>query len=247
MFYKVKESNLENPWVNLPITAPYILPEDEAILQEYKNCLHGKQKIQCELLPVPVFGCPETADIFVLNANPGFSESNREQHKEIAFVQPYRNSLTHKATRHPYLDPTFQSKHGGKVQSGNDYWMSIFSDLIGMCGIETIASKCMVVNFFPYHSENYPESVKNRLPSQDYSFHLVRQAILDHKEIVVLRRMESKRKDKLTWGSEVPELRGKCVVHPYPAFRPRLLRGWIPEHFDRLVERICGSDKQERS
>ncbi len=63
---------------------------------------------------------------------------------------------------------------------------------------ETLKSKIMMIEYFPYHSVNY-KHINRFTPSQLYSFDLVRQAIKQNKTIVIMR-------SKTLWLEAVPEL-----------------------------------------
>lgn len=63
-----------------------------------------------------------------------------------------------------------------------------------------MANKIFCIEFFPYHSRSY-KPLRSILPSQHYSFHLVKEAISRGALIIMLRGRRG-------WLMQVPELAG---------------------------------------
>jgi hypothetical protein len=68
---------MQNPWLTLPLSPPYILAEDDLAISAYNRIFHDKgkkeQAIYREAFPEPYCGNPQ-APILLLNLDPGYSE-----------------------------------------------------------------------------------------------------------------------------------------------------------------------------
>jgi hypothetical protein len=76
--------------------------------------------------------------------------------------------------------------------------------LIDVVGIEAVARKVICVEQFPYKSVSF-RSLGETLPSQQYSFDLIRDAIRQRKQIVMMR-------SERVWLESVPELQTYSYV-----------------------------------
>lgn len=176
-----REVELENPWLNLE--ASLVHPDDEEALKEYAHKLVGDYEVQRDLLPFPFFGCPNQAEVFILASNPGYVIANRQEQKDSVFREAFRRSLKH-CTLHPYLDPRFEETAGYK------WWQKRLQDVFQQFEPENhhlVTEKLMCIQMFPYHSKSFRRSIARHLPTQEYTLHLVRNAVREQKEIVVLR------------------------------------------------------------
>ena len=125
-----------------------------------------------------------TAEVLVLALNPGFRQEDYDDLRDPDYAEQWRLALTFQ-TRTPFyfLDPAF-SHTGGFL-----WWHRRFSDLIHVVGLDAVARGVMCVRHFAYKSIRY-RSLGTVLPSQHYSFNIVRQAISTGKQIVVMRSEE---------------------------------------------------------
>jgi hypothetical protein len=81
---------------------------------------------------------------------------------------------------YPYhSDPQLRGSPAGA------YYHRQLKELISEFGVKVIARCVCVVEFFSYHSRNYRDLAK--IPSQDYSLHLVREAMARSACIVIAR------------------------------------------------------------
>jgi hypothetical protein len=103
-----------------------------------------------------------------------------------------RMNLLHEPSDYPflYLDPAFSEV--GK------WWDSKLKHLLRVFGREVVARSVLNVVVFPYASNRFGRGVPD-LDSQEYSFHLVREAT-KRKVAVVLMRKGAR------WFRSVPEL-----------------------------------------
>jgi hypothetical protein len=127
--------------------------------------------------------------------NPGFATTDYPFHKENAyFIDICRKNLAHAPTDYPFylLDPQIADAPGAK------WWSQRLKRLIQASDRKTVAQNILVVELFPYHSESF--GFKGILPSQHYSFHLVRAAIARNAVIIQMRSQRQ-------WFEVIPELR----------------------------------------
>ncbi|HYN10603.1 MAG TPA: hypothetical protein VES67_24680 [Vicinamibacterales bacterium] len=219
---------IPNPWVDLPETAPFVAPVDAETLGRLGRRLKGPYELKLDLRPQPWTGSVHAAEVLVLALNPGFAEQDYRDIVDPDYVEQWRLALTFE-TRTPFylLDPAFQS--GG----GNLWWRRRLRDLIDVVGLEVVARKIMCVEHFPYKSRRYA-SLGSELPSQRYSFEIVREAIRQTKPIVIMR-------SERVWLGSVPELREYSYIrlsnHQNPYFSRSQMTG---EQFARLCEALQG-------
>lgn len=174
---------------------PYIAEADRAILStEYQ----AKYALRCDVLPHAWLGNPRGSRVILLQLNPGFSEADVDDERSIpAYRLISRATLTldGQAGFWP-LDPQLAAT------SGAQWWRPRLRPLIealGASGEALVAAGLSVVEYFPYHSPSY--QWPPRLPSQEFGFHLVREAAAAGAVVVVMRQWES-------WRAAVPELIG---------------------------------------
>ncbi|MGI4788384.1 MAG: hypothetical protein ACRYFS_05985 [Janthinobacterium lividum] len=194
---------LQDPWGDLPTNPPYVLPCDKPILDQFSPKLIGDTAVRLDTLAYPYLGNPKTADVLLLALNGGFApEVLNYLSDDPVYVDQRRKSLTFESD-YPffYLDPRFSYTLGYR------WWRKRLSYFIERQGQKAVANQFACIQFFPYCSARYKELPKI-LPSQEYSFGLVRQAIKDKKEIVLMR-------SRAMWLAAVPELKD----YPYIELR----------------------------
>ena len=112
-----------------------------------------------------------------------------------------------------------------------DYWHKHLRALIDAVGLETVQQQVMLVQYYGYQSRGFKRP-PTPLPSQGFSFALVRNAAAEGKAIVILRG------DK-HWRSAVPELQRSRVItvlnHRAATVSPRNMD---PDDFRDLVRRL---------
>lgn len=184
---------MKNPWLQLPKKKPYILKIDQHLVAEYNRNANSKNRIRSTLLPEPFVGNPRS-DIILLNLNPGWSPRDSFFHRQKKFRQASRANLLHKKSEYPFhlLNPKLSSSLGYK------WWDKRLQELIEDFGRRTVARKICCIEFAPYHSK-YFKKFEKYLPSQEYNFHLVRQALENNAMIIVMRGWKY-------WQQAVPEL-----------------------------------------
>lgn len=63
---------MENPWTDLPMDAPYVLPQDKPVLDKYLTTFTDDHTLRLDKLPLPYVGSPVLADVLLLALNGGF-------------------------------------------------------------------------------------------------------------------------------------------------------------------------------
>jgi hypothetical protein len=157
---------------------PFVLPEDKGPLSSFNASASDDFFVHLELLPEPFLGSPN-APVVVLGLNPGFKEADLTQHSDPLFVSRSRCNLVHGPSGYPFylLDPGI---------SRTKWWDRKLGSLIKRVGRQVVAQGVLCVEYFPYHSRRFQHR-RVQVPSQKYSFGLVRQALNRGAVIIVLR------------------------------------------------------------
>jgi hypothetical protein len=216
---------MDNPWAKLPIQPPFVLNEDLNAVLSFNESAEKEHKIHFEVLPQPYAGNPKTAKVYLLNLNPGFDENDEFYQNNLkSFKSANFDSLTFKNNIGFYfLDDRFRETPAYK------WWYKILGGVIKEWGIEKTIEGIMCLELFGYHSVNYKQMKKN-IPSQEYSFYLLKEAIKSNKTIISMRSLN-------LWLEAVPEL------HDYPYIKLKnKQRPWIsPKNLpDGEFDRIFG-------
>ncbi len=215
-----------NPWHDLPVSPPFVLPQDRAAVEDHNNRVKDKYKFRWDVLPEPYLGNPD-ADVLLLNGNPGFIESDVAQHSDPTFAAASRANLLHAHYSYPLylLDPAFADSGGGR------WWRSRLKALLDVVPCEAVASRVCVVELVPYHSVNLRRP-RRQIPSQEYSNHLVRRFIDRNRPIVWLRGR---------WQEEVPELREHSRLYRTNTWRCAYLSpGNCAAGYDAVLQELSG-------
>lgn len=226
---RMEQRIVENPWLQLPTDAPYVLQQDSPIVEAFNaRCAHGPCKIQRQLLPEPFIGNPG-ARVCLLNLNPGYSPEDDDWHANPIYRTAIIDNLRHRTAAFPFyfLDPRL------KDAPGSSWWRRRSRWWIDDVGIEALARKLFCVELFPYHSSRYtpvPRAVSpdGLVPSSGYAVHLVRAAIRAGRPVVAMRSLKR-------WFELIPEL--GCYSQLFHIRNPR--GAWLSpgnlEGYDRLV------------
>lgn len=206
---------MNNPWYNLPLTAPYILDSDREWLEQYNQSLlkYANRKadpaindkiirdysLRTEITPFPYYGDPHQATVMVLQANPGH-DLEWETNSLSSLILDYdRKNLLH---QNPiplcYTQPETAYWHYNDGRKNEDWYWKRTRTIREVVGWEAVAKRLMYLEMFPYRSIKlrYPKTLPQ---SQQYTFHLLREA-LKRNVWVIITRMENH------WLENVPEL-----------------------------------------
>lgn len=211
---------LPNPWTELPATPPFVLADDAIALGRY-----GAAGVHTEVLPCPYLGSPATARVYLLNLNPAYSPA------VAAFTDPHYSEEVRRglifASTYPFwaFDPSLAAS------PGHHWWATLTLSLRARVRIDKLASRMMCLQWFPYHSASAADltAITQPVPSQSYTFQLLRDAIGARGLVLVLR-------SERLWLSSVPELASVDYLRVTNVRRPFLSPGNMPgDGFERLV------------
>lgn len=207
---------MRNPWSKLPVRPPFVLAVDKPYVEVFNRAAAPEHHLKLQLLPEP-FNGDINSPILVLLLNPGVSRGDFRVNANPNFRRLALAALrrpTH-VRCHSFLAPDMKAP-------GTDWWLRATRPLIERFGRPKIAASILAVEYFPYHSRKYAHSAL-RLPSQQYTFALVRRAVRRGATIVLARGAAQ-------WFGAVPELASyKSLVRLRTARRtsisPRNLEG----------------------
>ena len=207
---------MENPWRELPDTPPFVAPADAAQIARLSPRLRGPYELKLDLLPQPWTANVNTAEVILMALNPGFSEVDDVDLKNSDYAQQWRRTLTF-STRTPFyfLDPAFART------SGFQWWHRRLRELIAVAGLEAVAKKVMCLEHFPYKSVRY-QPLGVTLQSQQFTFELLRDAMRQGKQVVVMR-------SERIWLESVPELKAYPYIRLSNHQNPYLSRAQMSE------------------
>ena len=173
---------MENPWVDLPTSEPYVLQSD----RNWVSRQAGNAAFTFATIPEPFLGDARNATVVLLNLNPGDDPSDLVAHSSPQFREVVIRNLRHEAMEYPFygIDPRFAWT--GCVK----WWTRILRELFNVARLDrkVVAQKLAVIEWFPYHakkSKRVPRSPE--CASQQYSFELARTALGDKKLVVGMR------------------------------------------------------------
>ena len=231
---KIKEAgaklilNMENPWIKLSKTEPFILESDKESIERFNLISKSEHILHTHLLPIPFLGNP-SAPILLLNLNPGFHCDDNVCQKTIKFEDASRNCLVHGEADYPlyFLDSLLEGQQGG---AGYKWWSRILSQLLKKFDAKLLSQNIFCVEYFPYRSIKFRQQ-KKILDSQLYGFHLVRLAMQRQAQIILMRA-------KKHWFQAIPELASynKDKLHTLKNPRnPSISEGNLPESFNEII------------
>lgn len=200
----------ENPWLGLPSEPPYVLPCDREslgqLIQEIKTNDHA---INLLSLPEPFIGNSASANVLLLSLNPGDSPDDTKVHSDPAFREASLCNLRHGPQEYPFypLNPKLKGTPCDNYWTSHVRWLLEHPEL----NRQRIAERLCVVKWFPYHSKKSGVPRTLLLPSQQYSFDLVRQAI--GRKLIVGMRGKSRWEKVDARLADVPYL--KKTQSPY--------------------------------
>jgi hypothetical protein len=214
-------SSHQNPWIALPTEAPFVLPCDRPFIDQYNKSTKAKSLgIHTNLLPEPFHGNPG-APVVVLLLNPGVGTQEEKLHKNPAFARALRNSIT-LGTSIEHFHLVDESKGPGHV-----WWKRACKALQQ---VESLPSRLLSVEFSPYHSKSFGHG-HLRLPSQEYSFQLVKQA-MQREALIVCMRGQS------LWFGAIPELATYDRLHNLRNPRSASLSPGNLNGFDQILAAV---------
>lgn len=213
---------MENPWRALNCGSSLVLSEDEPYLCAFEQCCkNDAYRINRTVVPEPRSG-PIDAPVVLLQLNPSYDEAPpcpKDVEKRIAAL-------------HDETSPHMP------LQSGDGWWARTFASVHrDIDDPVKIATRVLSLEFFPYASKSFSHG-HVRLPSQGYTFALLRRAIERAALILVTRGFN-------LWCGAVPELaaeRENIVTLRNPR-RPFVSRNNLPPGaYERVIQMIAGDE-----
>jgi hypothetical protein len=184
----------------VPDSAPFVLNSDRGIIDRFNSKAPPKTRVETDLVPEPFVGRLD-APIVLLALNPGVSNGDFALHGQATFRERVRACHRQAPSDWPYyyLDP--------EVDGPGARWSRrVLGPLIRTVGLEVVARGVVLFEFFPYHSRAFAHGAR-RVPSQQFGFGALRQALVGAAAVFVTR-------GRALWEVAVPEL----------ADHPRLFR-----------------------
>jgi hypothetical protein len=194
---------MKNPWMKLgsrnvlECDEPYVNAFNAYVERPARERQLKKAsaiKINDRLLPEPFFG-PFDAPVVLLMLNPKADQHADKWHSKPA----YRDALL-RAYSGPRGAPHFHLLDSNPGAPGEEFWRRLVQPLSTTkkaCEIP-IAERLLSVEYFPYASSRFDHTTP-RLPSQEFSFELIRRAIRHNALVVCLS-------GELPWLGAVPAL-----------------------------------------
>jgi hypothetical protein len=178
-----------NPWQRIGRQAPFVLEEDRAGVEAF-NSKHGRneeRRINLYHTPVPREG-PITAPLILLLLNPSYDRAKPYGHQDEQTILRELKSIKDE-----------NALHLG-ITNNDAWWVPRLRRLANesIIGWERLSHSICAIEFFPYRSLKFYHGAI-RLPSQDYTFALVRERLASGAIIIVMRGYRY-------WVSAVPEL-----------------------------------------
>jgi hypothetical protein len=178
---------MRNPWLELhPHSRPYVLAQDRDDISTLNGRASANKdgRINLSLLPEPFIGNPKTAQVVLLNMNPGVGARDRQAHRNPVFRRAIIRNLRNEAQEYPFypLDPKLEKTPCAQ------WWLKHLRELFQNAGLDrkTVAHRLCVIEWFPYHSKIAKLPKRQVCESQEYTFGLALQA-LETKLVVGMR------------------------------------------------------------
>lgn len=187
----------QNPWEKLSLESPFVLPSDLPCINAFNATIpenDSRRIVVDSVIPEPFVGDVFSSSVVILLLNPGLDETNDPKvHADPEFRDALISNMKHKRTDYPFyfFNPVFRDT------PGSQYWRGKTKQLREIFDDSTLARNLAAIEWFPYKSKKYGSCT---VPSQQYSFQLVKDAIQRKATIVVAR-------SKAKWEDSVPELR----------------------------------------
>lgn len=173
-----------NPWADTPEESPHVLEMDAKHIEDF-NAKQKNSDYRYEIksvLPEPFIGDVHRSPIIILQLNPGFDPiEDPASHADPNFRDLHRKNLLHLEAEFPFyfFDPSLKN-HPGSL-----WWNQRAGKLLKEVGPIRLARGLAVVEYFPYKSKKFKDGC--RVPSQEYGFQLVRNAMSRDAVIIVSR------------------------------------------------------------
>jgi len=227
---------MDNPWKQLPDNGPYVVPADAKNIEEHNKEIL-KLQYQTDVVPQPYIGSP-SAPVYLLALNPGYCNRDIDPEQISNLAKVKRDTLMHNVDSAEYPFYPIDPEH--RDTSTGEWWWKRLRKLAHDVGTKNLAKNIFCVEYISYHSSKYSKmkmgNTEDRLLSQQYSGHLVQQALNEGKEIVFMRSQK-------LWESLVDGLADYPNKHELNSNRSVYITSGNLKTYDRLVTIL----RQQRS
>ena len=183
---------MKNPWIDLPKRPPFVLPRDAPYIDAFNRSAPRTTVVDTELMPGPFLGDPGSP-VVILALNPGWGPRDRIVNRDARYRRRVRVNLEHRPVARPFMP-----LDGDPKRPGARWWRRNLKHVLNEVGEECAGRNLLCLEYFPYHSRSFAHGFL-RLPSQDYTFELLRRALARRAVVVVTRGAR-------LWEGAVPEL-----------------------------------------
>lgn len=221
----------DNPWLQLPDAAPYVLPNDQPILEAFHRNQNPKLRYRLDLPPDPWQG-KWTAPVLLLLQNPSLGGADEGTYADPGVLAANRANLDEQAGELPmyWLDDRLAHTYSGM------WWRRCLNRLVKEVGLSVVRQNLLVVELYGYRSPSF-WPLSTTLPSQTFSLELVASAIERNATIVLPRASRY-------WEVALPKLYGyDGLVRGKPGVRGAHVSAGNLElgGYERVVDAIRGS------
>lgn len=236
---------MENPWKKLineinqeGFDGNYVLKEEQAIVERFNKKINNDlYKIHTQIMPAPFMGDVVKAPIVILMLNPGYTK----EEDKVGYYNKYQdwwiNEVQHIPTKSNF--PFFALEE--EYSKSSPYWATKLKPITLLSPTEKVAKNICNIQFFPYHTEKYrnihknlynAESFDNYLPSQEYNFQLVKNAIARNAIIIITR-------SKKMWLKAIPELENYENSYSTNSYLNTIIsKKNLPLAFPKILEKL---------
>jgi hypothetical protein len=191
--------DMKSPWVRLREPPDCVLTCDAKYVDAFNRGAKASTRIRTNLVAEPFFGRAD-APVVLLLLNPGVGVFDARWHAR----KDYRSSLLRAVRSNRQIDHFHLNSEADAP--GAKWWRRACRPLVRQLalddedGFRLLAKRLLCVEYFPYHSKRFAHG-HLRLPSQQYAFKLVADAVRRSAEVVCMRGEKE-------WKGAVPELVG---------------------------------------
>lgn len=227
----MEKSHLKNPWCNVDFNSEKIVFEIDRSFLPDNSFLSYENEYHYDLLPEPFQG-NTSAEIVILGLNPGYSHKDKDFHlSNNKFKESLIKCITEQDQEYPFysLNPNY------KKSEAWIYWSSRkkgkLKNLLSKFNSKFLANNLLSIEYYPYKSIQFKKN-KYILPSQEYSFYLVKKAIDRNALILILRSVRY-------WLEAVPELNNHNYLELKNQRNMIISEGNVVNNrFNEIIERL---------
>ena len=214
-----------NPWADLPVEAPFVLPMDRQAIKAWNARVSPKVRIRTDLLPDPPLGDPLTASVVVLALNPSLEDSSVDEHQDPGFQVKLRQQLV-------APDGLFWLREDVAGTTGGQWWRRKLAPLIDATSLDAVGRSVAVAHLHQYHSKSSSPLLKP--PSGRHNLELVRKAIPRGVPVIALTGVAR-------WRAADPAVAPADLWEPQSAQSMVVSSRNMPGGFEAAVEAITAA------